>query len=75
MSCLWDVPFAGLLLTTATGPLLFPKFWHAHYGKLAFGWAAAVALALAAVYGPSTAFEALVHALVAEYMSFIMLTL
>ena len=73
MSYLWDVPFVGLLLTIATGPLLFPKFWHAHYGKLAFAWAAAVILALAAVYGVPAALAALVHAILAEYLSFIVL--
>jgi Na+/H+ antiporter NhaD/arsenite permease-like protein len=73
MSYLWDVPFVGLLLTIATGPLLFPKFWHAHYGKLATAWAAAVLIALAAAYGPSTAFAAFVHAMIAEFLSFIVL--
>jgi hypothetical protein len=31
----WALPFAGILLSIASGPLLFPKFWHAHYGKIA----------------------------------------
>src|SRR5450432_626856 len=34
----WALPFAGLLLSIATGPLLAPKLWHAHYGKVAFMW-------------------------------------
>jgi len=33
-------PFVGILLTIATGPLLFPRLWHHHYGKLAFVWSA-----------------------------------
>jgi len=33
------LPFAGLLLSIAAGPLLFPTFWHAHYGKAAGAWA------------------------------------
>ena len=32
----WALPFIGILLTIATGPLLFPRIWHRHYGKLAF---------------------------------------
>jgi len=28
------LPFAGLLLSIALGPLLFAKFWHAHFGKI-----------------------------------------
>src|SRR6185437_5954759 len=35
----WALPFAGILLSIATGPLLLPKFWHAHYGKIAAAWA------------------------------------
>ena len=46
----WALPFAGILLSIAAGPLLFAKFWHAHYGKIAAGWAlvtlAAIAVAL-----------------------------
>jgi Na+/H+ antiporter NhaD/arsenite permease-like protein len=67
------VPFIGLLLTIATGPLLFPKFWHAHYGKLATAWALSVLAVLTAVYGLPAAFAAFVHAMVAEYLSFIVL--
>src|SRR5262249_56086474 len=32
----WALPFIGILLTIATGPLLFARFWHRHYGKLTF---------------------------------------
>src|ERR1700730_1318784 len=31
----WALPFIGILLTIASGPLLFPRIWHKHYGKLA----------------------------------------
>jgi len=73
MSWLWELPFIGLLLTIATGPLLFPKFWHHHYGKLAAFWAAAVLIPLALVHGFPSAWGAFVHAALAEYMSFIVL--
>ena len=36
----WALPFAGLLLSIAIAPLLAPKFWHAHYGKVALMWSA-----------------------------------
>src|SRR5262245_54558260 len=71
----WAVPFAGLLLTIATGPLLFPHVWHRHYGKIAFGWSVAALAALAIFHGiPATA-AALVHMMLAEYVSFILLLL
>jgi Na+/H+ antiporter NhaD/arsenite permease-like protein len=73
MSWPWGLPFAGLLLSIATGPVLFPKIWHAHYGKLAAFWAVLALAPLAVGYGVAAAFAAFVHALVAEYMSFIIL--
>jgi len=69
----WALPFVGILLTIATGPLLFPRLWHRHYGKLAFAWATLTLAPLAALYGAPTALAALVHALFAEYLSFIVL--
>ncbi|RUY26949.1 sodium:proton antiporter, partial [Mesorhizobium sp. M7A.F.Ca.CA.004.12.1.1] len=38
----WALPFAGLLLSIATGPLLFPHVWEHHYGKISALWAALV---------------------------------
>jgi Na+/H+ antiporter NhaD/arsenite permease-like protein len=69
----WALPFIGILLTIATGPLLFPRVWHHHYGKLAFMWAALAVVPIAALYDVPTATAAFVHALVGEYLSFIVL--
>jgi Na+/H+ antiporter NhaD/arsenite permease-like protein len=69
----WALPFAGILLTIAAGPLVFPRVWHRHYGKIAFGWAALALAPMAALYGAPTAVAALVHAALAEYLSFIVL--
>src|SRR5271166_808720 len=69
----WAIPFIGILLTIATGPLLFPKIWHDHYGKLAFIWSTLTVAPLAALYDVPTALAALVHTGLADYMSFIVL--
>ncbi len=69
----WALPFLGILLTIATGPLLFPRIWHHHYGKLAFMWAALTIVPIAALYDIPTAAAALIHALIGEYLSFIVL--
>src|SRR6266511_2064781 len=69
----WALPFTGILLTIATGPLLFPRLWPRHYGKLAFAWGTLTLAPTAALYGLPTAGAALVHALFAEYLSFIVL--
>ncbi|MFD1987174.1 sodium:proton antiporter [Mesorhizobium newzealandense] len=73
MSLWWALPFAGLLLSIATGPLLFQHVWEHHYGKIAALWAALVIVPLALAFGLPLATEAVLHALLAEYMSFIIL--
>src|SRR5712691_6668664 len=69
----WALPFIGILVTIATGPLLFKRFWHRHYGKLAFAWSVLTLAPLAAVYGTPAALAAFAHAMLGEYLSFIVL--
>ena len=73
MSLLWALPFLGLLLSIATGPLLYPHFWEHHYGKITAAWAALVILPLMASFGVGVSAEAVLHTLLLEYMSFIIL--
>lgn len=73
LSALWGVPFAGILLSIALMPLLAPTFWHHHFGKVAAGWALAFLLPFAVVFGPSVAAGSFAHALLAEYIPFIIL--
>ncbi|MDO9406515.1 MAG: sodium:proton antiporter [Polaromonas sp.] len=73
LSPLWGVPFAGILLSIALLPLFAPSFWHHHYGKVSAAWALAFLLPFAATYGAALAGVQLVHALVAEYIPFIIL--
>jgi Na+/H+ antiporter NhaD/arsenite permease-like protein len=69
----WGVPFAGLLLSIAVMPLLAPIFWHHHYGKVAAAWGLAFFLPFALVFGGGAAGVSLVHALLAEYLPFVIL--
>ncbi len=69
----WGLPFAGMLLSIALMPLLVPRFWHHHFGKVAAGWSLAMLLPFAALFGAGTAAQALVHTLLAEYIPFIVL--
>jgi len=73
MSLWWALPFAGLLLSIATGPLLFAHVWEHHYGKIAAAWAALVVAPLVFAFGPHLATESVLHALLTEYMPFIIL--
>jgi Na+/H+ antiporter NhaD/arsenite permease-like protein len=69
----WALPFVGILLTIAAAPLLAPRLWHHHYGKIAFVWACLAIVPIAALYDVPTAIAAFVHAVLAEYLSFIVL--
>ncbi len=73
LSPIWGVPFAGILLSIALMPLLVPNFWHHHFGKVAAGWALAFLVPFALVFGTGTAAVAFVHALLAEYIPFVIL--
>ncbi len=69
----WALPFIGILMTIAIAPLLVPRFWQRHYGKLAFAWSALAVVPLAALYGLPVARAAFLHTMLADYMSFIVL--
>lgn len=73
LSALWGIPFIGLLLSIALGPLLFEHFWHHHFGKIALAWGVAFLLPFAATFGVHAAAAGTVHALLAEYIPFIAL--
>lgn len=73
MSVAWGLPFVGMLLSIALMPLLSPQFWHHHFGKVTAGWALAFLLPFALIYGLGAAGVNLVHALLAEYLPFVVL--
>ena len=69
----WGIPFAGTLLSIAVMPLVAPIFWHHHFGKVAAGWGLLFLVPFAVVFGPGLAGASLVHALLAEYLPFVIL--
>lgn len=69
----WAIPFAGLLLSIALMPLLLPTFWHHHFGKVTAAWSLAFLLPLVATLGMGAAVANFVHALLAEYLPFVIL--
>ncbi|CAG9176104.1 sodium:proton antiporter [Cupriavidus pinatubonensis] len=73
LSAWWGLPFAGVLLSIALVPLLAPRFWHHHYGKIAAVWGLLFLLPFAAVFGIHAALAGAVHALLGEYLPFIAL--
>lgn len=75
MSLVWVLPFAGILLSIATGPLLFPHLWEHHVGKFAAFWSACAIVPLFVAAGVAPAAQAVLHTLLLEYVPFILLLL
>ncbi len=73
MSLWWAFPFAGILLCIATGPLFYAHAWEHHQGKIAAFWAAMVVVPIIFVAGPQVALHTVLHTILTEYMSFIIL--
>ncbi|MDO9567325.1 MAG: sodium:proton antiporter [Candidatus Desulfaltia sp.] len=70
---LWScIPFACMLLSIALFPLLAPKFWHHHFGKVSAFWAAAIGIPFLIAY-KGAALYAITHIIVADYVPFIIL--
>jgi len=71
----WALPFAGMLLSIALGPLLIHHVWEPHFGKASFGWAALFLIPCAFVFGPNVAVYVAVETMLLEYMPFVILLL
>lgn len=73
LSLAWGIPFAGVLLSIALLPLVTPIFWHHHFGKVTAAWSLAFLLPFAVVFGPALAGASFAHALLEEYIPFVIL--
>ena len=69
----WSVPFVGVLLSIALIPVLAPRAWHHHFGKIAIAWSLSFMLPFTALFGPMAMGASFTHALLAEYVPFILL--
>jgi len=72
LSVLWVMPFAGMLLSIALGPLIAPHFWHAHYGKVAAGWIVLFSIPFLIAF-KGDAFYEILHIVLLDYVPFIIL--
>ena len=73
LGVLWILPFICMLLSIAVCPLATPHFWHHNFGKVAVFWGLAFLVPFAMAYGFSLAWYELLHAILLEYMPFIIL--
>jgi Na+/H+ antiporter NhaD/arsenite permease-like protein len=67
------LPFAGMLLSVALGPLVVKEWWHIHYEKAAALWAFLALAGLGAVAGASATAAGFVHSMALEYLPFILM--
>lgn len=67
------LPFAGILLSIALGPLVVTEWWHIHYEKAAALWASLTLAGLAYVEGPAAAAAAFAHIMALDYLPFILM--
>lgn len=75
LSLLWCLPFAGILLSVAMCPLLMPRFWHQHYGKIIFVWGLLFFVPFIVNFGSEASLHLLSHAVFTEFIPFILLLL
>ena len=63
LSLLWGIPFIGTLGSIAIAPILIPRQWRAHYGKILGIWSAGLIIAFLSVFGLDKTTHALMHTL------------
>ena len=70
---LWTaIPFAGILLSIALGPLIAPHFWHHHFPKISAMWALLFAVPFL-IWNAREAFGEILHIYFLDYFPFIIL--
>ncbi|MFM8607596.1 MAG: sodium:proton antiporter [Hyphomicrobiales bacterium] len=69
----WALPFIGMLLSIALGPLLAPHFWEHHQGKIATLWALILLVPLMMSAGVASTSIAFIHTMGLDYVPFIFL--
>jgi Na+/H+ antiporter NhaD/arsenite permease-like protein len=70
---LWTVlPFVGMLLSIALGPLVAPHFWHHHFPKVSFAWAVIFGVPFL-ILMQGAALQSILHIMLADYVPFIIL--
>lgn len=75
LSLLWALPFIGILLCIATGPIFYPHVWEHHFGKFSALWSALIVIPLLMTADTNTVTTTLAHTALLEYLPFILLLL
>ena len=75
LSLFWAIPFVGILLSIALCPLFLARLWHHHYGKIVLVWSLLFLGSALFSFGLSTTIQLTAHAIIEEYIPFILLLL
>jgi Na+/H+ antiporter NhaD/arsenite permease-like protein len=75
LSLYWAIPFVGILLSIALCPLFLARLWHYHYGKIVAVWTLLFLGCALFSFGLTSTIELTVHAIIEEYIPFILLLL
>ena len=67
------LPFAGLLLSIALGPIVAKRIWHVHYGWAAGAWALLALILMISSEGLAPTESALVRTILIDYLPFILM--
>ena len=75
LSIFWVIPFAGILLSIAVFPLIWPHFWHNNFGKISFFWALMLIVPFLLFEGFEVTLYEVLHIVLLDYVPFIILLL
>ena len=73
LSLLWLIPFLGILLSIAILPMVVPKLWHHHLGKVSLFWSISLIIPFMSEFGSSVALGEIMHTMLTEYFPFMIL--
>ena len=73
LSLVWDLPFAGLLLSIAIFPLFARRWWEQYFWAVTAAWALLFTTSFALSRGLATALHALIQTAAHDYLPFILL--
>lgn len=73
LSLWWGIPFVGVLFSIAFCPLLIPRVWHLHYGKIVNSWAIFLLIFFLIYFDKKNVFLTVLHSLLLHYVPFILL--
>ncbi len=67
----WGVPFCLVLIALTIAPILIPKIWHNHFGKIIFGLSLSFLLPYYYIYGSESTLYVFLQCMIHDYIPFL----